>query len=292
MSSLPVRGSSYASKVHERDVDILEDGSVVLSHEMSVEDVTLWKDEPYFSLTCDRASAFAEMTLSAYIEFSWGIILEELSFDLSFQAGAELIVTAEATAEYDERHAYQPDDLVWDIVNVPGWVLIGPALKFAIGAEVKASADVEVTAAQSVSLPDATLHLNALSWDETTSSGWDNPIFEANLTMSEKAELEINPFVDVGIEIKCEILSGALDLSGGVIAKSKFNNKITINGDQHIDESGNFSQPVEGEGCEQGVQVQSDFEFNLDAFGTQWWSDTIYAVTVPITEECYSWVPL
>ncbi len=38
--------------------------------------------------------------------------------------------------------------------------------------------------------------------------------------------------------------------------------------------------------CVNGLELKSDFGFDVDAFVTQWWSGELYSVEVPILYEC------
>ena len=74
----------------------------------------------------------------------------------------------------------------------------------------------------------------------------------------------------------------------GITARPGFTNTFTLTGNEGISTGGTIISAVAGT-CPNGLAIDSDFKFAVDAKATQWWSGEIYSVSVPIIDECYSW---
>lgn len=99
----------------------------------------------------------------------------------------------------------------------------------------------------------------------------------------------MNPYVDLGVELVFEILGGAIDLSSGVTSRSKLVNDFVLSASQGVNGTG-VSVGQNTTGCEEGLSVKSDFFFSVVGFATQWWSQELYSVEVPVADECYTWL--
>lgn len=133
-------------------------------------------------------------------------------------------------------------------------------------------------------MADGNVHLDFRNSSRTTTSA-----YSATANITEKAAVSIDPFIDLSVELAFNVLGGLLDLSIGLDAQPRFNNDFTLSASQDASPTG-VSQPTSTGSCGQGVEVVSEFVFNLFANVTQFWSDTIYSVTVPIADQCYSWL--
>lgn len=212
--------------------------------------------------------------------------MEELYFDIDADFEAEAELSAAVTSAYDATFTYSPSTLAY-IISVPGIISIGPELKFAIGAEVSASEAVDITTALAVSIPDGTVHVDLLNQAATTTSGW-TPRYAVSAAITGDVATEINPFVALTVELSIIAFSGLVDLSTGVTAKPGFTNTFLLTAAEAVDLSG-FKNVTSSGTCAQGLALESDFTFAIDAFVTQWWSEEVYSVTVPLLEECYTW---
>ncbi|KAK7402560.1 hypothetical protein QQX98_011698 [Neonectria punicea] len=288
--------SSIPTVQSKRAITVGADG-LTLSNTLALPPATsLYSYAPYLSVTADNANLTTAITFSGKLRYS---ILKakvyELSFDVDTYASADLGITIDVTAPYSQNVVYDPAPLTYSIVNVPGIVSLGPALDFAIGVDISANAAVTLTTDFGVKIEDGNFHLDFLDSSNSSVTGW-TPAFTANANISEKAAASIDPYVDITVMLEFKLLGGLLDLSGGVTAQPKFNNDFVLSASQVINGTsdgasadGTITQP-EGEGCSQGLAVASDFEFSVIAFVTQWWRQTVYNVTVPIADECYSWL--
>ena len=215
--------------------------------------------------------------------------LQELSFDIDGSAEAKLGLTLEVKAPYKHTFSYDPTPLTYSLVNVPGIISLGPALSFKIGADLGAEAGLTVTTDLSSKIENGKFHIDFLDSSASSVTGI-TPTFSAVTNITEKAAVSIDPFVDITVELAFLLLGGLVDLSGGVTAQPRFNNDFVLSATQSLDgENDTLTQP-QGDGCTQGLSITSEFEFSVIAFVTQWWKKTVYTVTKPIANECYTWL--
>jgi hypothetical protein len=275
----------------KREVYFDKDGITIKSKLVLPADTTIFSYAPYVNLEADEATLETTATFSGYMRYNvLTATLEELYFDVDNKIDLALGLTLDVTAPYTQTFKYSPGDLTYSFVNVPGIINIGPALGFAIGVELAASAAVTLTTGITVGVEKGNIHLDLVNAAKTSASGWDNPSFTASANISEKAAIGVNPFIDVSVELSFDLLGGLLDLSSGIKAQPKFNNNFILTAQQDVDPSGGVSQPIGDGTCLQGLEIKSDFVFSVIAFVTQFWSETLYSVTVPIADQCYTWL--
>uniref|UniRef100_L2G6E5 Isoamyl alcohol n=1 Tax=Colletotrichum fructicola (strain Nara gc5) TaxID=1213859 RepID=L2G6E5_COLFN len=179
-------------------------------------------------------------------------------------------------------------DLAYNFVDIPGIIKLGPALGFAVGVELEADAKATVTTDLGLSFPDAKLHLDLVNSSATAATGWD-PVWTAQANISEKAAVGVNPYVELGVQLAFTILGGAIDLSTGVTSHSKLVNDFTLSASQGAGTEGT-GIGTDNTACAEGFAVKSDFFFSVIGFATQWWSQELYSVEVPVADECYTWL--
>ncbi|KAH8596648.1 hypothetical protein B0O99DRAFT_509693 [Bisporella sp. PMI_857] len=279
-------GGIQGTAVAERD--LILDPSYTLSAAYSLPpDTTLFSQPPYLTVTADSGSFTSNITFSGYLRYNWlEIKVEELFFDIDTAFTAGLVLSADVTAAYENTFTYLPVDLTYSFISVPGILELGPALKLQVAAHISASGAVDLTTSLGVSLADGNVHLDLLDEAKSSTSGW-TPSYTAAANISAAVVAEINPSVPVTVELAIDFFSGLLDLSTGVTATPGLENTFTLSAT-----AGGGTSGVIGAReviCENGVQVESKFTFNVVAFVTQWWSQELYAVEVPIVDECYSW---
>ncbi|KAH6887669.1 hypothetical protein B0T10DRAFT_74246 [Thelonectria olida] len=275
----------------------LDSSGLTLSNSLALTPSTsLYSYAPYLSVVADTANVSSSITFSGKLRYS---ILKakvyELSFDVDTYASAELGLTLNVTAPYSQNVVYDPAPLTYSIVNVPGIVTLGPALDFDIGVNLSANAAAVLTTDLGVKIADGNFHLDFLDSSNSSATGW-TPVFTAQANISEKASASVNPYVDITVMLQFELLGGLIDLSGGVTAQPKFNNDFVLSASQVLNGTsdgtsidGSVTQPNDEE-CAQGLSISSEFEFSVIAFVTQWWRETVYSVTVPVADECYTWL--
>lgn len=258
---------------------------------------TLLNLDPYVKITADEASFETKVTFSGKLNYDfWTFKVKELYFDLDASFDADVALSAEIKAAYNQTFEYNPTQLEYSLVLVPGVVSLGPGVAFGIGVDLSASAGVNVTTELGVTLPAGNLHMDLVNKDKgTKATGW-NPKYSAKATISQKAEVGADVYASLTVQLAVKVLGGLIDLSSGLTAQPRINNHFTLDANQKLAVSGtgvsrpvgSVLQPVTGAvTCEQGVSVKSDFAFALKGFITKYWSQTLYGVTVPIVNQCY-----
>jgi hypothetical protein len=250
-------------------------------------DTTLFSYAPYLTVAANSADFSAALTFSGYLKYSFLLFkLEELKFDIDTAFDASVTLSASIGAEYNSTFTYAPSALSYSFVNVPGILSLGPAVTFAIGAQVAASAAVDVTTTFSVNLADGNVHVDALDEASSSTSGWV-PTYNAAANISTSAEVNINPFVSLTVELAIDILGGLVDLSSGVTAKPTFNNDFlfTAAGGVDLTQVGGLNSSGD---CSQGLAILSDFEFEVDLFVTEFYSTRLYEYRAEIADVCYA----
>ncbi|KAF4818113.1 hypothetical protein CGCTS75_v012093 [Colletotrichum tropicale] len=250
---------------------------------------TLFTADPYVAITADEASLSSAMTFSGVLKYSIiPLKVDELALDIDTVFDARLGLTVAATAPYSGNFTYDPEDLAYNFVDIPGIIKLGPALGFAIGVELEADAKATVTTDLGLSFPDAKLHLDLVNSSATAATGWD-PVWTAQANITEKAAVGVNPYVELGVQLAFTILGGAIDLSTGVTSHSKLVNDFTLSASQGAGTEGT-GIGTDNTACAEGFAVKSDFFFSVVGFATQWWSQELYSVEVPVADECYTWL--
>lgn len=289
-SGIPASTSSTSSAA-KRDI-VIDSDDFTVTADFEVGPVTLFSYEDYVSVTANKAEANVSVTLSGYLDFDiWSFSLEELYVDVETSAYADLNVEVSVTASYNDSFSYDIG-YVASLVDVTGILTFGPGISLAVGADLDVDVAVDVTLDVGAEIASGTLHLDLIG-DDTAATGWE-PTYHANLTISEEGLIAVDPFLSVTVGIEFEILGGLLDLSSGLTPKVSFPTTITLDATQEIDigsaTNGTLTVTQAGsDGCSNGVEVDSDFEFTLEAFVTEFWSTVLYNYTTAIADECYSW---
>jgi hypothetical protein len=213
--------------------------------------------------------------------------LEDLYFDIDVALAADLEITAAVTAAYSTTFGYTPASLTYALIDIPGVLELGPALTFAAGADLAASAAVDVTAGVGIIISDGNVHLDALDKSKTTTSGWV-PTYSAFANISGVAEASIDPYISLTVEIAVSVLGGLVDLSTGITAKPKIENDFILTGSGGVSLAGVTDVTSTGT-CAQGLELKSGFVFTIVAFATQWYSTELYKYQKSFLDECFSW---
>lgn len=239
-------------------------------------------------MTADSGSVAAAVTFSGYLKYNWlTFSINDLYFDIDTDFSADLALSIDVTSSFDTTFTYAPDALSYSLISVPGILDLGPALQFAIGGEISVSEAVDLTTDVGMALADGNIHLDLLDEGNTSTSGW-TPTYTASVNISGEVDAEINPYVSLTVEVAISFLGGLIDLSSGLTAKPGFNNTITLTAAEGVDLTGVSGTTSNGT-CAEGLALESEFVFELDAFATQWYSADLYNTAIPLLDECYSW---
>ncbi|KAH8679955.1 hypothetical protein BGZ60DRAFT_428250 [Tricladium varicosporioides] len=268
--------------------DIVVDPTYTLNTDISLPASTvLYNYAPYLTVTADSAKFESNVTFSGYLAYNWLTLkLDDLYFDIDAAFDASLQVSADVTSSYNTSFTYSPSTLFYGL-SVPGLIELGPELKFAVEADISASEAVKLTTGLGIALADGNVHLDLLTGGKTTTSGWV-PTYSASADISGQAVASIDPYASLTVEIAINFFGGLVDLSSGITAKPGFQNDFVLSAAAGVDLTGVKNVTSTGT-CAEGLLLSSNFTFAVDAFATQWYNTELYAVTVPIVEECFSW---
>ncbi|KAF2705068.1 hypothetical protein K504DRAFT_440914 [Pleomassaria siparia CBS 279.74] len=249
---------------------------------------TLYSSAPYLTIAADSADFGAQLTVSGYLKYSFlQFKLNQLYFDIDAGFDASVTLSASIGAGYNSTFIYAAPELSYQFVNIPGVLTLGPALTFSVGAEVASSAAVNLETTFSVGIADGNVHVDALNKSASSTSGW-KPTYYIGSNISSNANVDINPYVSVTVELGIDILGGLVDLSTGLTAKPKFTNEFSL-----TDVAGFNTTAIKGlnsEGtCSQGLAVESDFELEVDLFVTQFYRTTLWDYKVDVADVCYTY---
>lgn len=245
---------------------------------------------PYLDVKANSASFTSSASFSGHLDFNfWEWKVKQLYFDLDVAWDANLQLTASATAPFQQNFQYAPSSLAVAPINIPGILTLGPALEFAIGAQITADASITITTNTDVALQDGNAHVDFLDESQTGASGW-TPKYTASATVDADGTVELNPYVQLGVELAVKFLGGLLDLSSGIKANATLSNVLTAEvgiaagtGTGVTVPSGANASGV----CDPGLEYKSDFLFVVTGFVTQFYSATLWSVDVPIFDKCW-----
>ncbi|KAF4978077.1 hypothetical protein FDECE_18270 [Fusarium decemcellulare] len=252
------------------------------------EDTILFSEEPWVTVKADQAEFASTVTFSGSLKYSfWKFKLERLYFDIDTQFSADVALSADVAAARSRSIVYDPDSLVFNLVDVPGIVSLGPGVGFAVGVDIDTSAAVSVTAGAGISIPAGNAHLDVLDSAKNSVTGWE-PQYTSYANVSESVQVGLNASTSVTVQLAFKLLGGLIDLSSGLTATPGFINKFTLDAEQSA--SASNTEVITNAGgvadvCD--VTFKSDFVFDLVGFATKWWSAELYHVELPITDVCY-----
>jgi hypothetical protein len=210
---------------------------------------------------------------SAYVEFDLS-----LTGDLDIQAFAKASYSTDA---WD----YTLSDISVSVINIDDIITIGPTLEVSLGVEFAVTGEANVTADVTVELSDGKVYLDFLESSGSYASGW-TPTYTADANLTTEVDAELNPYVEVELSIGIDILD-ILGLSAGIEAKAEIVNEFSVDSDFSLSSSTGVALANGTGTCSNGYWYACDFVFEIIAFVTDLYSDTLYEVTVPIYEtEC------
>lgn len=257
-------------------------------------DTSIYSDT-YVSVVANDATFNTNVTFSGYISYDfWSASLKSLYFDIDGTFSSNIELTADVTLAANKTFSYAPGQLTYDLIDVPGILQIGPGINFDVGAKLAATGKVELVTDLTFDLGKPTIHIDVVDESNTYTSGWD-PTYSLTANLTESIEASIDPYADITVELVVNLLSGLVDLSTGMTATPGFTNVFTVSAEETATVSGSDnSTSVSGgmvtSGCSSGLELNSTFTFDVKAFATEWWSQTVYSTSLPVFDECYTWL--
>ena len=246
-------------------------------------DTVIASIDPYVSVTANTASLTSSATFSGHLAYNfWLFQVDELYFDIDIVFDATLDLTTSIAGGYANTFSYSPSSLALAPVSIPGILSFGPALDFAIGAQIGADLDVHLKTTTSVGLPDGNVHVDLLQDGNSGTSGW-TPTTSATANLGVSANVQHNPYVLLGVELAVNFLDGLIDLSSGVKANATLANTLSAAASVAV---GSPAGAVNG-ACAEGLEFRSDFIFDVTAFVASSYTQDLYSVDVPLFDKCW-----
>ena len=269
----------------------------------------LLSEPPYLTVTADEAAFSSEITFSGYLYYDfWAFKLRQLYFDIDAGFSADVALSAHLAASYNKSFTYNPSDLTYTLVNIPGIVQLGPGVAFGLEMDFSASADVDIAAGLSISMPNGNVHVDILNSVNTVATGW-TPTYHPYANISAQANVQADASATVTVEMALSFLGGLIDLSSGLTAKPGIANTFVLDAKLDTEHATNATNSTNatnatnatnstatgitkdahegGTSCGEGVSLKSDFIFSLDAFVTRSWSTTLVNTGIPLWDFCY-----
>lgn len=258
---------------------------------------TIFSDGRYIDITAEEAWFSSTLTFSGKLKYNfWGFKLQELYFDIDADFAASAAVSANIQAAFTEAVRYNPDDLAWNAIDVPGIVQLGPGIAFGLAVDVDATAAVGLYAGVDISMPAGNVHVDFLDGAKTGTSGWE-PEYNSYANITQAADVRLDVGADVTVQLKFKLLGGLIDLSSGVTASPGFANTFKLRGEQDFNVNGTTKAisagieiPQDALECADtnGIEFVSDFVFKVSAFATKWFNRELYSVRLPLVDYCLS----
>lgn len=214
----------------------------------------------------------------------------ELELYLETNTTSDLVLDLGIDLAFNKSFSYV-QDIEFYTVDIPGVLSFGPQISFTIGADASADAAVDVALDLSSEIYNGTITLD-YTGNLTAVGSWD-PQFDISVTVSEAAGVAVTPYVTSSFAMEFDILGGAYNASGGIAPQAKFPTTIALDAAEEIGAGKNTTATTTEKGtgeCENGVELLSEFSFDLEAFVTGRWNDEYaYNVTIPVVDKCISW---
>lgn len=287
-------------------------------------DTTLYEQSPYITATAN-GSIDLSLSMAGYIDFNISTHkFDQLYVDIKATTVADVVLALELGGlAYNNTFSYKAAAGYY-LVKIPGILTFGPDLELGVGAELNANMTGSVVMDIGAGIDGASLHLDLVG-NTTKAQGWE-PEHHASLKLSHTASLTVRPFINLAVELGFKVLGDTIDLSAGIRPEISF--PMSITSDVHegvaIEGTGlhnnatagstapkstnpststsaapaavSSSKPLtngtvtENHGtCFNGLGVDTDFEFKLEAFFTKYWKTNLYTYEKPIAQQCYSW---
>jgi hypothetical protein len=279
--------ATATSPVDKRGISLNKEGLTIAYDWALPEDQTI-VDTSNVKIKLNQAEVNNSVTYAGHVKWNLFKGVTEFTIDVDKSMYHHANVTIEIDGVYDHSWSWSPAGLSYSYIDIPGILSLGPSASVSIGGEVKAAVGGEVTIDYTSSIPNGSIHLDMVNWDQSTSDGWTK---ERHVTYNttEQAQLTLTPFVGFTVEFACDLFDGLLDLSTGVTAKPSFPFTTTATSTQHLNSTGGVTFPNSTETCANGLREEVDFVFNISAFATKFLKVTLYEFKQELYKGCLNW---
>ncbi|EFQ27271.1 hypothetical protein CGRA01v4_04329 [Colletotrichum graminicola] len=245
------------------------------------------------TIVANEARLENTISLSGHVHFSVAKLqVSEFYIDLDYSSALALNISAAVKGNFTSNiYNYNPLSVSTSAFTIPGVIDVGPMVNFGLGIDFAAAGSVNASVDITTTISEANVHLDFLDANKTSSTGW-NPQTNVTTEVDAEVQLQLNPYADLTVALGVKLFNGLLDMSAGLKSKPTIINALSVDVDFTYDsESGiTFEKPT-GDRCINGAWFASTFHFGVDAFVTQFYKKSLYAVNVPIYQsQCWNFV--
>ncbi|KAJ0116173.1 hypothetical protein J7T55_005119 [Diaporthe amygdali] len=280
--------ATATGQVDKRGISLNKEGLTIAYDYALPSDQTI-VDTTYVKIQLNQAEINNSVTYAGHIKWELFKGVTEFTIDIDKSMRHYANMTIEVDGVYDQSWTWSPAGLTYSLIEIPGILSLGPSAGISFGGEVTASVGGAVTVDFTSAMPNGSIHLDMVHWDQSTSYGWTTEK-TATYNTTEKAQLTLKPFIDFTVEFACELFDGLLDLSTGITAEPSFPFVTTATATQYHNATGGVTYPNSTDTCLNGLSEEIDFEFTIKAFATQFLSVTLYDYKVELWKGCLNWL--
>lgn len=281
-----VAKASNTNDVEKRGVT-WDDEGLTIAYNYSIPSDQTIIDTDYVTVKINEAYVNNSVTYAGHVKWELlkGVTEFTIDFDKSMYHYADMEVTLKGS--YTKDWSWSPSALSYSLIDIPGIISLGPSAGVSFGGAITAGGAGTVSGQFTSSMPNASVHLDVINWDSSTSAGWEKT-HTANFNVSEELSLTLKPYIDFTVEFACKLFGGLVDLSTGVTAEPSFPFTTTATATQTVNStSGEVTYP--NSTCANGLKQEIDFQFDITAFATQWVSINLYEYKYEIWSGCLNW---
>ncbi|KAK1593487.1 uncharacterized protein LY79DRAFT_649363 [Colletotrichum navitas] len=245
------------------------------------------------TIVANGARLETTVSLAGHVHFNLAKAqVSEFYIDLDYSSVLALNMSAAVKGNFTSNlYKYNPLSVSASAFSIPGVIDVGPMVDFGLGIDFAASGSVNASVDIITTISEANVHLDFLDANKTSSTGW-NPQTKVTTDIDAQVQLQLNPYADLTVALGVKLFKGLLDMSAGLKSKPTVINAFSVDVDLTYDsESGIAFEKPTGDQCLNGAWFASTFRFGVDAFVTQFYKKSLYAVHVPIYQsQCWNFV--
>ncbi|ROV87996.1 hypothetical protein VSDG_09191 [Cytospora chrysosperma] len=235
------------------------------------------------SVVLHEAQIQNSVTYGGHVKWELFDGVTEFTIDIDKSMFHQANLTFGTNVKLSQTWSWAPEPLTYSVIDVPGILSLGPSAGVSFGGEISASTGGSITGDFTSSMPNGSIHLDFINWDQSTSTGWETD-HDASFRTSENVKVTLKPFVDFTVEFACNLFDGLLDLSTGVKAQPSFPFITAATATQDLNSTGTMSFP--NATCANGLSETIQFEFAVSAFATEFVSATLYDYKTDLYKGC------
>lgn len=273
------------SDIDKRGITLNKEGLTLAYNYSTPSEQTIFSDD-HTTIVLHEAQVNNSVTYSGHVKWKLLSGVTEFTIDIDKSMWHHADLTFAVDAKLAQTWSWAPDPLTYSFIDVPGILSLGPSAGISFGGSITAEAGGSVKADFTSSMPNGTIHLDFINWDESTSAGWTAE-HDATFNVTEDVKVTLKPFVDFTVEFACNLFDGLIDLSTGVKAEPSFPFITAATATQDFNATGAVSYP--NTTCANGLSEEVDFEFAVIAFATSWDNTTLYDYKDDIYKGCIDW---